>query len=694
MQRYIRETTFAITLALICGFTTSSQAASALYVSPQGNDTNPGTREEPLLSLEGARDAIRHLKKEGALPDGGITVWIGSGTYERKVVFELTVNDSGTENAPIVYRAAKGENVYIAGSGAIGNFRPVTDPDDLERLDEAARGKVLIADFKALGINDIGKQNWSNRGGEPGLELFYKAEPMTLARWPNEGFVEIVDVTGPMSEGRYGKFSKVGKFIYEGDRPKRWSNEKDVWVHGYWFHDWSDQRHKVESIDLENREISVVPPYHSYGYRKGKWFYAFNLLSELDSPGEWYFDREDNRLYFWPPDSAKHIAAGDAVVSLLPTLVSMTDVSHVTFRGITFEAVQGTAIRIQKGSQNRIAGCTLRNIGNWAISVSGGTENGVVGCDITATGSGGISLSGGDRKTLTPAGHFAHNNHIHHYSRWNRMYKPAVAITGVGLRIAHNLIEHAPHEAIAFSGNDHLIEFNEIHSVCFESNDAGAIYSGRDWTKRGTVIRHNYLHHINGFRGRGCVGVYFDDMLSGNTIYGNLFYKVTRAAFVGGGRDCIVENNIFVECKPAMHVDARGLGKSYNYGATTTMPKRLKEMPYQNDLWRKRYPKLTNMLNETPAAPVGTTIVRNISWGGRWDGIRADARPHLTIKDNLIDVDPHFVDADELRFQLRDDSPAFELGFKRIPIEKIGLYQDENRVSWPVAHEPTSATGP
>ena len=124
------------------------------------------------------------------------------------------------------------------------------------------------------------------------------------------------------------------------------------------------------------------------------------------------------------------------------------------------------------------------------------------------------------------------------------------------------------------------------------------------------------------------------------------------------------------------------------------MPKRLKEMPYQNDLWRKRYPKLTNMLNETPAAPVGTTIVRNISWRGRWDGIRADARPHLTIKDNLIDVDPRFVDADELNFQLKDDSPAFELGFKRIPIENIGLHKDANRASWPVTHEPTCATGP
>ena len=59
-------------------------------------------------------------------------------------------------------------------------FALVTNSNDLSRLDEAARGKVLVADLKALGIHDIGKQNWSDRGGEPGLELFYKAKPMTL----------------------------------------------------------------------------------------------------------------------------------------------------------------------------------------------------------------------------------------------------------------------------------------------------------------------------------------------------------------------------------------------------------------------------------------------------------------------------------------------------------------------------------
>ena len=84
MHRYIQQIAIPITLALGCGLTSTSQATSVLYVSPQGNDANPGTRENPLSSLEGARDAIRHLRKDDGLPDGGITVWIGAGTYERK----------------------------------------------------------------------------------------------------------------------------------------------------------------------------------------------------------------------------------------------------------------------------------------------------------------------------------------------------------------------------------------------------------------------------------------------------------------------------------------------------------------------------------------------------------------------------------------------------------------------------------
>ena len=197
------------------------------------------------------------------------------------------------------------------------------------------------------------------------------------------------------------------------------------------------------------------------------------------------------------------------------------------------------------------------------------------------------------------------------------MYHAGISCSGVGNRVAHNLIHDAPHEAIGYSGNDHVIEFNEIHSVCYESNDAGAVYSGRNWSNRGTVVRHNYMHHVNGFRGKGCVGVYFDDILSGQTIRGNVFYKVTRAAFIGGGRDNTVENNIFVDCKPALHIDARGMGKTFNYGATTIQPQRLKEMPYQKSPWKEHYPELVGMLEDEPEKPKNNRIVRKRVRGGQ-----------------------------------------------------------------------------
>ena len=663
--------------------TLKKSSGMTLFVANNGNDAwsgrlaapNSTETDGPFATLERARDEIRKIKGAGEMPAGGVTVELLGGVYHREHPFELKAEDSGSFDAPVVYRARQGEEVRWVGGKAVTGFEPVTDPAILGRLAPEARDNVLQANLKTLGITDFGEV----KGGGP--ELFFEDKPMMLARWPNEGFVKIVGlVGGDPVDVRGTKGDKIGKFMYEGDQPKQWVEEKDTWVHGYWFWDWADQRHKVESIDTEQRVISVAPPYHGYGYRVGQWFYGLNILAELDQPGEWYLDRETGVLYFWPPASIKD---GQPTVSVIETLVKMEGVEHVTFRGITFEAARGTAIPISGGAHNRIVGCTLRNLGSWAVNISGGAHNGVVGCDIYETGNGGISLSGGDRQILEPAGHYAENNHIHHYGRWNRMYQPAISISGVGNRASHNLIHNAPHMALSFGGNDHLIEFNEIHSVCYESNDAGAIYSGRDWTMRGTVIRHNYLHHISGFEGRGCVGVYLDDMFCGTTIYGNLFYRVTRAAFIGGGRDNLVENNIFVDCQPSLHIDARAMGWA-GYHVDTTMKERLLAMPYKEPPWSERYPELVNIWEDEPAAPKGNIVARNISQGGKWDGVRDEARRYVTFENNLVDKDAGFVEPPPGNFQLRDDSPAYGLGFKPIPIEKIGLYQDEQRASWPV----------
>jgi len=635
------------------------------FVSPQGNDAHAGTMVQPFRTLEAARDTVRrsdHSRK--------VVVWLRAGVYERENPFELTDEDSGTQGNPVVYRAWPGEEVRMVGGVEIKDWKFVKDEAILARLVPEASGNVLQVDLKDADISDYGQVK------NGGIELFFDDQPMTLSRWPNNGLVTIMDLVEPNTVNIWGIMgSQTGKFIYEGDRPNRWFDENDIWVHGYWFWEWADERQKVESIDTENRIVTIVPPYHNYGYRIGQWFYWFNILAELDTPGEWFLDRESDLLYFWPP---KPIESNRAIVSASNGLLVLDGVSHVFIEGVIIETCRGTAITMKDCEHVKIAGCVLRNLGSKAIYVDGGHNSGVVSCHIYQTGDGGIELRGGDRPSLTPGGHYADNNHIHHCSRWNRTYTPGIAVDGVGNSVTHNLINDAPYIAVQFCGNDHTIAFNEIHNVCLGSNNVGAIYAGRDWTMRGTTIEYNYLHDITGFQGNGCRGVHLDDMFSGTLIYGNIFYRVANAAFIGGGRDCIVENNIFVECQPSLHIDARGM--DWASGAVEgIMMDHLNAMPYTSELWRQRYPDLVTILEDEPAAPKGNIVSRNISWKGRWDDVANLARPYITFSNNWVDQDPLFEKSPPESFDLQDESPVFQLGFQQIQFEEIGLYEDEYR---------------
>ncbi len=694
-----RTHSIVLAVSTLAIYTCAAWAQVHFYVAMNGNDSWSGRlnrpteakSDGPFETLIRARDAVRAVKKKSGLPDNGVQIVLDGGTYAIEQTLEFTDEDSGTKDRPISYSSSEGELVRLLGGKIVSTWTPVTNPDVLSKLDESARGQLLQADLKGLGITDLGTPN----GG--GLELFFNGEPMTVSRWPNEGFVRIVDVRGKTKRDTRGtRGCAEGIFEYDADRPQRWVGEKDGWVHGYWFWDWAEQRHKIKSIDVEQRIIELEPPYHGYGYRKGQWYYAFNMLSEIDQPGEWYVDRETGILYFWPPAP---VDSGEALVSVLQTVMTMNDASHVSLRGFTIEGARGDAITMSGGRGNGVVGCSIRNVGGWAVTVSGGEGHCVVGCDMYQMGGGGVALHGGDREQLTPAGHFAENNHIHHYARVNRVYQPGITLQGVGNRASHNLIHDAPHMGMGFSGNDHVIELNEIHSVCYESNDAGAIYTGRDWTMRGTVIRNNYLHHISGFRGLGCVGVYLDDMFCGTEISGNLFYRVTRAAFIGGGRDCVVKNNLFVDCNPSLHIDDRALGWAHDHTDAWIREGRdkgtHKGIHFKQPPYSTRYPKLANILEDEPAAPKGNQVFRNVSYGGRWDGVYEGARKYQSIENNLVDKDPRLATPDRIGegkqpaavdFTLQVDSPAWEIGFEELPLDCMGLYEDDARASWPVTH--------
>jgi hypothetical protein len=287
-------------------------------------------------------------------------------------------------------------------------------------------GEAGITSFGAIGLR-------RSLGGDPPIEAFYDGSPMVLARWPNRGFAAIPSVPSD---------TEASAFRYFGERPTRWADEGDLRACGYWSHDWCASHVAVDAIDPRARIIHTKPPHSVYGFRRGGRWFAYNALSELDAPGEWYLDRESGLLYLWPPEKG---GRGEIEVSMAPGLVRTRDACHVRFEGLTFEMCRGDAIEIRGGEGIVFAGCEVRNTGGRAAILRDGVGHRVIGCDICDNGTGGILCQGGDRGTLTSAGFIVENNVITRCSRWQRTHSAALNVYGVGCRVTNNLFYDIPH---------------------------------------------------------------------------------------------------------------------------------------------------------------------------------------------------------------------------------------------------------
>ncbi|MBI2193445.1 MAG: right-handed parallel beta-helix repeat-containing protein [Planctomycetes bacterium] len=680
--------------------------AADYYVSINGNDAwsgklaepASGRPEGPFRTLERARGEVRKVRAGGTAVGQGVTVVVRGGVYPMAETFTLDARDSGSGDAPTVYRAAPGEQAILAGGVTIppDAFFPVTDAGVLERLDPAARGKVAQADLHALGVTDLGSFPVKYQGAAVTPELFFNGQRMTLARWPNEGWATIERIIEPGACPRTGDAgTQGGVFEYSGDRPSRWDVDSGVWLHGYWCYDWHAEVIRIQSIDRERRRITLAAP-AQYSVRDGnpspRRYYALNLIEELDRPGEYYIDRGGGRLFFWPPAS---LAGARVMLSILKgPVVAVRDATAVVLRGFLVEASLGEGIAVGGGSGVRIQACEVRNTREIGISVSGGSGHRVEACDIHDTGTGGITLSGGDRRTLTAGGHEAVNNHIWRFSIHKPTYSNAMRIQGVGHRAAHNLIHDAPHQAISIEGNDHVIEWNRVHHVCLETDDCGACYKGRNPSCRGNVVRFNFWHHIGSPMGHGNAAVYFDDGDGGDTVFGNVFFRCGEpgkgsfgTVFSHGGHDILAENNVFIECR-------RALG-SYPWsdqhwkmivdggGDCFWQEKLLKEVDITQPPYTTRYPALVGFMNPQPGQPRVSRAVRNVlvlcasTCSGNWQ---------VPLGENWVtEGDPGFAGAARGDFRLRPDSEVYSRlpGFQPIPFERIGLVRDEFRAVLP-----------
>lgn len=688
MRSFIPPARFFLTF--VAGFLPCWLGASIdIHVAATGSDTNAGTAESPVASLQRARDLVREARTRAPLE--AITVWIGTGDYLEGKPLALGPEDSGSEEAPIVWRAAEGEKPRLLGARRIpiSAMSRVSDNATLERIAPDLRDKIMEIDAASLGFKHLGPYPdvFTDSGGI--VSLFTTNGRLPLSRYPNRGFMTIRKIlfnAGGATDGNWNAASwstledhpTGGIFEYRDEfaaKHATWAKllDRGVWVKGYWRIPWQNEAIRVLAIDPQKQVLTLSKPImggigNKYTRPAGNGresYWVMNLLEEIDQPGEWCLDFVDRKIYLYPPEGASEILVADSH----EPVITLDGVSHVTLRGLQIAAGAGPGIAIRGGEKNLVAGCTVTLVDEYAIRVEGGKNHTILSNDLDQLGAGGVFLAGGNETSSprVPAGHKVLNNHIHHFSQIQRVYTPGVNIgftgggagghhTCVGMTVAHNLIHDTPHAGVLLGSYDNVIEYNEIFRFAAVSNDMGGIYCyDRHFQFGNATIRFNYIHSSDDGD-----AIYFDHDHPEMKVFGNIVYLRSQ-----GKRGTSFLYKIGSQAEAPQTIDCRNniaIESNFGYEFVSALPKESK-------------------ISDNVAIRCKTPF----TWAVVKDGKKQPTDPYPSGPLAVYEDDPGFVDLAGGDLRLRPDSRVFKdlPGFQPIPFEKIGLYVDEYRTKLP-----------
>jgi len=535
------------------------------YVAPGGDDGNPGTEHAPFATVGRARDAIRALKAKGDLPVGGVRVRIREGRYFLDETIVLGPEDSGTDEAPIVYAAYPEADVVLSGGRPITGWKKEGDH----------RWEVELPEVKAGA--------WRFR------QLFADGKRLTRARIPNEGFLVTAGALSKYAEQaqkRYGGYDGVVAlrkghpdafcgFSFSPGDIEPWADIEDAEVITY--HSWECSWQTIRSVDFENRDVHFnTPCRYPVGFFSPHCRYRIeNVPEALDEAGEWYLNRKTGVLtYLARP--GEDVNAMDFVAPVLEELLVLQGdpkqgklVEHVSFSALSFQHARypmgiydvardwpepalaidpdwptdfapgytdaqasprcGQAIEFNGARRCGLMDCEVAHVGASAIRISRWSdENQVVRCHLHDLGGGGVFV-GIDVRDVgqskvppesAPSKNVIANNRIHD---GGRVHPSAVGIWVAQSRhntIAHNELFHLGYSGISLGWtwdpapnySDHnVIEANHIHHVLQELADGGGIYTLG--VLDGCVLRANHIHDVqrpDGDIGSHNNGFFFD----------------------------------------------------------------------------------------------------------------------------------------------------------------------------------------
>ena len=604
-----------------------------INISPSGSDTaGDGSKSRPYKTLAKAKDAVAKAQA------GDFEIVVAPGEYEFSQGVEFFGAPFKGKSVSIVGQSSDGKKPRFVGGVKIpsSELKKVTDKSVLAKVPSERDGVLYSIDLKKHGLTNYGKMH--QRGfGSPSrptpMEAFLDGNPLTLAQYPNDGTrMEIGKVLDPgfrrsIAAGQGAYKPKPDKNIrgatFECDNPRlgRWASAPDAYISGFPSAGWAYDEIKIKKIDPSSKTITLETP-HCYGVYSNNpkgldmkdpasWvagmdvcvrgFKVTNLIEELDADGEYYIDRDNGIFYV----VLKNRPAGDVpfYFSVIDSpFVSLKDVDNFKIKNLDMSAARNYAINARDCSGLSIEDCDIHS-GGRGIQITGTSQskrNKISRCKIYDLAYSGVSISGGDRKTLEPSESSVEDCEFFDNARIIPCSNPALSISGVGVAVRNCEFRRHPHITLSHSGNELVIERNIFENCCMGSSDIGAVYTGRNQTTQGNVIRHNFFTDILAPHPDAIVcGVYVDDGSAGQLIEKNIFCRVGNmgrapafgAIYVHGGGDNIGKRNVFIDCQSGMSQE-EWTDEKYGSALKRESAKFYKDVDANGELYKKRYPKL------------------------------------------------------------------------------------------------------
>ncbi|MFI5379119.1 MAG: PDZ domain-containing protein [Tepidisphaerales bacterium] len=671
-------------IALLFSIVAFAATAAELYVSPSGNDANPGTQDKPLRSFAAAQKAAQSAKS--AAVDRPVTVYFRGGTYYLPDTVVLTADDSGTKAAPVLYTAAPGEEPVISGGAKL----------DLKW--EPYKDGILQAKVPAGTAFD---------------QLFVNAERQPMARYPN-------------FDPNVRHFNGSAADAISPQRVARWADPTGGYIHAMHAAEWGGMHYRITGKSPDGKlQYEGGWQNNRPSGMHGQYRMVENIFEELDAPGEWFLNEKTATLYFYPPAGLDLSKAVVEVVRLRHLIefrgTEQTPVRFVTIKGLTFRhaartfmdnrepmvrsdwtTYRGGALFYNGTEDCTLEDCFVDQVGGNAVFINNYNRRVIVrSCHIAKAGGNGVAFFGdrdaarvprdwkdnsqslatldrtpGPRTNNYPADCLVEDCLIYLSGRVEKQTAAVQIELSQGITVRHCSLYDVPRAGINIGDGcwgGHLIEFCDIFDTVKETGDHGSFNSwGRDrfWGLNGlnlnddktwetekavpvldavktVVMRNNRWRCDHGW------DIDLDDGSTNYHLYNNLCLNGGIKNREGFFR--IVENNIMVNNGFHPHV----------------WYKHSEDIVRRNIMCVDHYLPAGGM----PATPWGKELDYNlVHRDGAKEPQPAARMAQQSKRDaHSIVADAMFIDPAAGDFRVKEGSPALKLGFVNFPMDQFGV---------------------